>query len=108
METNFETLEQGRLGVSRQKVKADLRILVHDAEDLLKATAGDLSEKAKVARSRLGTALESAKATCKRLEEKTAASAKATDRVIRTHPYHSIGIAFGVGLVLGVLIRRRV
>ncbi len=107
METAFETIEQGNVRVPREKIKQDLRVLVHDAEDLLKATAGDLSEKAKAARSRLSTALESAKVTCKRLEEKTAAAAKATDRVIRQHPYQSIGIAFGVGLLIGFLIRRR-
>ncbi len=106
METAFETIEQARLENPGQRVKQDLRVLVHDAEDLLKATAGDLSEKAKAARSRLATALESAKVTCQRLEEKTAAAARATDRVVRAHPYQSIGIAFGVGLLLGVLIMR--
>jgi len=32
---------------------------------------------------------------------------KATDRVVREHPYQSIGVAFGVGLLIGVLINRR-
>jgi ElaB/YqjD/DUF883 family membrane-anchored ribosome-binding protein len=34
-------------------------------------------------------------------------AAKATDRVIREHPYESIGAAFGVGLLLGLLVTRR-
>ena len=41
------------------------------------------------------------------IQEKTAASARATDRTIRQHPYESIGIAFGVGVLIGVLINRR-
>jgi len=41
------------------------------------------------------------------LEEKTKEAAKATDRTIREHPYESIGIAFGVGLLIGVLVARR-
>ena len=33
--------------------------------------------------------------------------AKAADRVIREHPYQTIGLAFGLGLLIGVLARRR-
>jgi ElaB/YqjD/DUF883 family membrane-anchored ribosome-binding protein len=106
METHFEAM-QTHDEVTREKVKEDLRVLVHDAEGLLKATAGDLSEKAKEARTRLAAALEKAKATCVRMEEKTVAAAKATDKVIRAHPYESIGIAFGVGLLIGVLVGRK-
>jgi ElaB/YqjD/DUF883 family membrane-anchored ribosome-binding protein len=84
-----------------------LRTVVHDAEDLMKATASQGGEKASEARSRLAAALESAKATCERLQDKTVAAAKATDRCIRAHPYESIGVAFGLGLLIGVLIRRR-
>jgi len=80
---------------------------VRDAEDLMKATAGQAGEKLSEVRSRLTAALESAKATCQRLEEKTIAAARATDRTIREHPYESIGIAFGVGLLVGVLVARK-
>jgi ElaB/YqjD/DUF883 family membrane-anchored ribosome-binding protein len=55
-------------------------------------------------RRRLAAALESAKETCQRLEERTVAAAKATDQTIRAHPYESIGIAFGLGLLVGVLV----
>jgi ElaB/YqjD/DUF883 family membrane-anchored ribosome-binding protein len=107
METVFENMEQARTDVSREKVKEDLRALVRDSEALLKATASDMSDKTKEARSRLSEALERAKATCHRLEEQTIATAKATDKVIREHPYESLGIAFGVGLLIGVLVGRR-
>jgi ElaB/YqjD/DUF883 family membrane-anchored ribosome-binding protein len=59
------------------------------------------------ARSRLAAALESAKAAYQRVEEKTIAAAKATDQTIREHPYESIGIAFGLGLLAGVLVARK-
>jgi ElaB/YqjD/DUF883 family membrane-anchored ribosome-binding protein len=80
---------------------------VQDAEELMKATAGQAGEKVTQARGRLSAALESAKATCQRLEEKTVAAAKATDKTIRAHPYQSIGIAFGLGLLVGVLVARK-
>ena len=92
---------------TREKVVADFKTLMHDAEDLMKATADDLGEKAKDARERLKVALDKAKDSCTGLEEKAAASARATDKVIREHPYQSLGVAFGVGVLIGVLINRR-
>ena len=106
METHFDSMQEGN-EVTREKIKEDLRTLVRDAEALLKATASDMSDKAREARARLGEALEKAKATCKHMEEKTVAAAKATDKVIREHPYQSIGVAFGVGVLLGVLVSRK-
>jgi ElaB/YqjD/DUF883 family membrane-anchored ribosome-binding protein len=107
METVFQNMENAQTDVPREKVKEDLRALVRDAEELLKATAGDMSDKAKEARSRLSEAIEKAKVTCHRLEEKAVATAKATDKVIRDHPYESMGVAFGVGLLIGVLVTRK-
>ena len=46
------------------------------------------------------------KAVIQRAEEKAVERAKAADKVIRTHPYQTIGIAFGVGLLVGFLARR--
>ena len=52
------------------------------------------------------SAIEKAKDTCERLEEKTVAAAKTADKAVRTHPYQAMGIAFGVGLLVGVLATR--
>ena len=41
------------------------------------------------------------------LEEKAAQGARATDEVIRSHPYESLGVAFGVGLLVGSLVTRK-
>ena len=56
---------------------------------------------------RLSSAIDSAKATYRRLEERAVAGAKATDKVIREHPYESLGVAFGLGLLVGVLVTRK-
>jgi len=111
METHFNEIEHAHSALARERVLADLRTLARDAEDLLKATAGDVTEKAKEARHRLTAALERAKSTCEDLQEQTLASARAAakkaDTVIRDHPYESIGVSFGVGLLIGVLVSRR-
>jgi ElaB/YqjD/DUF883 family membrane-anchored ribosome-binding protein len=111
MEANTDTHEKSASALARERVLADLQTLTHDAEDLLKATVGDVSEKAKEARARVVAALERAKTTCSHLQEQTGATAKAAaqkaDSMIRSHPYESIGIAFGIGLLLGVVLTRK-
>jgi ElaB/YqjD/DUF883 family membrane-anchored ribosome-binding protein len=92
---------------ANDKLASDLKSVVRDAEELMRATAGQAGEKVSDLRARLAAALESAKTTCHRVEEKAVAAAKATDHVIREHPYESIGVAFGVGLLIGVLVSRK-
>jgi len=65
------------------------------------------SEKLAELRERLSDAIESAKVAARRLEEKTIAAAKATDRCIRDHPYQTIGLVFGLGVIIGMLAKRR-
>ena len=89
------------------RLVSDLKAVVRDAEELMKATVGQAGDNVAEVRSRLTAALASAKETCHRLEEKTIAAAKAADRTVREHPYESIGIAFGVGLLVGVLVGRK-
>jgi ElaB/YqjD/DUF883 family membrane-anchored ribosome-binding protein len=92
---------------ANQKLTGDINLVLRDAEELLKATANGNSENLSEVRSRLASAVESAKATYERIKEKTVKAAQTTDHAIREHPYESIGIACGVGLLLGVLLGRR-
>jgi ElaB/YqjD/DUF883 family membrane-anchored ribosome-binding protein len=92
---------------ANERLMGDLKLVMQDAEDLLKATGGAAGSKVSEVRNRLGNVLASAKTTYGRVQNKTAGAAKATDRVIRTHTYKSLGIALGVGLLLGVIFARR-
>jgi ElaB/YqjD/DUF883 family membrane-anchored ribosome-binding protein len=47
------------------------------------------------------------KAIFQRAEEKAVERAKAADRAVRDHPYETIGLAFALGLLVGILARRR-
>ncbi len=107
METNSEKLEQAHSLIARERVLGDLKTLARDAEDLLKATVGDVTDKAKELRARLTGTLERARVTCTELQGQTVASVKKADTVIRGHPYESIGVAFEVGLLIGVLVTRK-
>jgi len=59
-----------------------------------------------VVRAKLNSAAEKARAAYDRVHEKTVAAAKAADQTVRDHPYQTIGVAFGVGLLIGVLAMR--
>jgi len=71
----------------------------------MNARAVEDNEKTNI-REKLETVIEKAKDACERLEEKTVAAAKTTDKALRSHPYQAMAIAFGVGLLVGVLAIR--
>ena len=85
-----------------ETLKANLRQMSRDAEDLLQATAGKAGEALDEARRRLGKSLAAAKDTAGRWQDRSAETAEAADRVIRQHPYEAIGLAFVAGLLIGV------
>ena len=99
------------IDVSREKLSSDLKVVIADAEELLRATAGQMGEKAVIARERIQESLRAAKDKLSRAEEavvdKTKAAARATDDYVHEHPWGAVGIAAAVGLVIGMLISRR-
>jgi ElaB/YqjD/DUF883 family membrane-anchored ribosome-binding protein len=92
--------------LNTDKLVTDLKRIVHDSEEILHATKDAVGEKAQEVRERFTNALESARRTCRRLEDKAIEGARAADRTIRYHPYQSLGVALGVGLLIGVLVTR--
>ena len=96
--------------VSKEKLMRDLRVVVTDAEELLRATAGQAGEKGAVARERIQENLAAAKARLVVAEEavvaKTKQAAKATDEYVHENPWRAVGIGAGVGLIIGMLISR--
>jgi len=85
----------------------DMGTLAEDARALMAATADVAGEKVSEARKRLAAALDSGKKIFGRVKEKAVEGAKATDEVVHEHPYEAIGIAFGVGALIGYLVARR-
>jgi len=85
----------------------DLGTLAEDARALMAATADVAGEKVGQARQRLAAALESGKEIYGRVRDKTVEGAQAADEALREHPYQAIGIAMGVGALIGYLAARR-
>ena len=96
--------------VNKDKLVSDLKVVVADAEELLRATASQAGEKAAVARERIQASLATAKVKLgeaeQALREKTKEAARATDDYVRDNPWQAVGIAAVAGLVLGILISR--
>jgi ElaB/YqjD/DUF883 family membrane-anchored ribosome-binding protein len=97
--------------VSKDKLVADLKVVVADAEELLRATASQAGEKVAVARERIQASLATAKVKLNEAErallDKTKEAAKVTDDYVRENPWQAVGIAAVAGMVLGILISRR-
>lgn len=94
---------------SKERLVGDLKNLVADAEELLKATASQAGDKIAVARQKIEQSLiEGKKALAdaeKTLVMKSKEAADVADDYVRENPWNAVGIAAGVGLILGLLIR---
>ena len=108
----MSTTTSGTTGeIGKEKLMQDFRVVVADAEELLRATAGHAGEKAAAARERIQENLAAAKARLATAEEalaaKTKQAAKATDEYVRENPWAAIGIAAAVGIIIGFVAGRR-
>jgi len=97
--------------ITAEKLAADLRLLISDAEALLRATAGDADEAIATARAKIRGRLDSAKAGLGQLGDEAAGQARAAvqaaDDYVRGNPWQAIGIAALAGIALGLLISRK-
>ncbi|MCK9283174.1 MAG: DUF883 family protein [Rhodocyclaceae bacterium] len=97
--------------VTKEKLVADFKVVVADAEELLKATAGQAGDKVAELRSKAQANLAVAKASLADAQaavvEKAKVAGRAADEYVHDNPWRSVGIAAGVGLVIGLLIGRR-
>lgn len=97
--------------VQKDKLMSDLRLVITDAEALLRMTADEVGETAADIRSRVQAKMTQAREDLINLQTAAVAKAKAaghaTDEFVHENPWKSIGIAAGLGLVVGLLIGRR-
>ena len=96
---------------SQQQLVSDIKAVISDAEEMLSATADQAGEKVANLRARVQTRLLDAKERLSEAEEllvaRTRAAAQATDAYVHESPWTAIGIAAGVGLLVGLVVARR-
>ena len=97
--------------VTTAKLLEDLQAVVRDAQALLDATATQSGERIENVRARAEQSLSQAKSRISEVEDEALQSvrevATATQDYVKNNPWQSVGIAAGVGLLLGLLLRRR-
>lgn len=97
--------------VQRDRLVSDLKAVIADAEELLKMSAGQAGEGAVELRERIQTRLAKTRERLADLQhaavEKARAAGHAADDFVHENPWKSIGIAAGIGLVVGLLVGRR-
>jgi ElaB/YqjD/DUF883 family membrane-anchored ribosome-binding protein len=95
----------------RDRLMADLRVVVADAEELLRLGAEQTGAAASEWRARVEARIADAKAAMRDLQDSAIARAKAAgqaaDNFVHENPWKAIGVAAGVGLLVGLLIGRR-
>ncbi|MCX7192526.1 MAG: DUF883 family protein [Proteobacteria bacterium] len=107
MSTNSTSVQSD---VSKEKLMQDLQQVVSDAEELLRATAGQAGDKVSAARERIEESVAAARVrlavTQEAMLEKTRQAARATDEYVHDNPWRAVGIGAAAGLVVGMLISR--
>jgi ElaB/YqjD/DUF883 family membrane-anchored ribosome-binding protein len=97
--------------VTTDQLVTDLKTVMHDAEALLKATSTQTGERIQEARARAEQSLQQARTRLSELEQEALQRAQemadATEGYVRENPWQSVGIAAGVGLLIGLLLSRR-
>ena len=96
---------------ARDQIVVDMKAVISDAEELLKATAGATGERISAARARAEQTLRSAREKLAELDDavidQAKEAARSADAYVREHPWGAVGVAAVAGLLLGVLISRR-
>lgn len=95
----------------KDKLMADLRVVIADAEEILRLTADQAGEGVSEFRGRMLIKLQQARVELAHLQElavaKVKAAGHAADEYVHDNPWRAIGAAAGIGLVVGLLIGRR-
>ena len=99
------------ISANKERLVSDMKVVVSDAEEILRATASVAGDKMGDLRERITERLRDAKERLADAEaavvNKTKAAARATDDSVNENPWQAVGIAAGIGLLVGIIIGRR-
>ncbi len=90
-----------------EAVSKDLGQFTEDARELIAATADMAGDKIGEARKRLAQSLDEGRGLFERARERTVEGARVADKAMHKHPYPVVGIAVGMGILIGYLLTHR-
>ena len=91
---------------SSEDTISELRELLREAEGILADTGNAARDKVDALRERLRDALVDGQSAAQRLRLAARRQAEELDEQVRSHPYQAIGIAAGIGALVGVAVSR--
>ena len=93
------------------KLVSDVKVLVSDTEELVRATAAQAGEKVIEIRNRAQSAVNNIKPQLMRFEEtvvdRARATASAADDYVAENRWTAIGVSAALGFLIGLLVGRR-
>lgn len=98
-------------GGGREGLVEDLKLVIKDAEDLLRATGQQVDAGYQQARARFESTLGVARDNYSGMEEQLVEAARESmeqaNEYVREHPWQAVGIGAAVGLIAGIILGRR-
>lgn len=89
----------------------DLKLVIKDAEEMLRGTGAQVDQGYQQARARFQSTLSSARTNLSGLEEQVSATAREkieqTNEFVRENPWQAVGAGAVAGLIVGILLGRR-
>lgn len=96
---------------AKEGLMADVNTVLADAEGLLRQAAQASGEHAADLRRKAQSAISSAKRRLADAEDRVVyqakSAARATDGWVHDHPWTAVGIAAGIGMLIGLVVNRR-
>ncbi|MFL7964898.1 Membrane-anchored ribosome-binding protein, inhibits growth in stationary phase, ElaB/YqjD/DUF883 family [Pseudomonas sp. NFIX10] len=86
---------------------SELTALIEESEKLLKSSASLVGEEAENLRDQIAQKLQQARDSVTSARERTRPIVDATEVYIGGHPWQTVAISAGFGLVVGLLLGRR-
>jgi ElaB/YqjD/DUF883 family membrane-anchored ribosome-binding protein len=97
----------GEFNRAKGKMADDLKMMVSDGEELLKAAANASGEGFTAARAKFTEKVVSAKARLADLSQPAVEKARQADGYVHDSPWTAIGVAVAAGMLIGFLAAKR-
>ncbi|WP_309679574.1 DUF883 family protein [Polaromonas sp.] len=96
---------------NKDKLITDMKVVLADAEDLLKSAAASTGETAVALREKAAGKLKLVTEKLTGLQEATLLkgkeAARLTDDYVHAHPWRAVGVAAAAGFLMGLLVNRK-
>ncbi|MGH8389556.1 MAG: DUF883 family protein [Pseudomonas sp.] len=91
----------------KDQVFSELQSLIDESEKLLNSSASLVGEEAETLRGQIAQKLQQARSSVTRVRDRSLPAVEATETYIGGHPWQTVAVSAGFGLVVGLLLGRR-